>query len=224
MKYISIYNPGTPLYGYRDFSYASGNTATIGTYKVPLVHNLKRPPPTKQRVLPSKEQRVLEASDQAQQMQPTKYKRMTIGFNTMTPAAYMRFKTYDNNNKSHQPTARRLTWEDERVNAPCLNLKIDEDQSFQTNAEKLTKSEANEINSLIRSGASSPIQCRANAIKAPAISTYVPMRFATITTKPISSKSNFRRHYTNKLVATWMQMRASATKAHMKSKQLRDLS
>ncbi len=64
-------------------------------------------------------------------------------------------------------------------------------------------------------------QCRANAIKAPAISTYVSMRFAT---KPISSQSNFRRHYTNKLVATWMQMRAIATKARMKSKQPRDLS
>ncbi len=32
----------TTLYGYRDFSYASGNNATIGTYKVPLVHNLKK--------------------------------------------------------------------------------------------------------------------------------------------------------------------------------------
>ncbi len=64
-------------------------------------------------------------------------------------------------------------------------------------------------------------QCRANTIKAPAISTDVSMRFAT---KPISSPRNFRRHYTNKLVATWMQMRAIATKARMKSKQPRDLS
>jgi hypothetical protein len=36
----------TPLYGYKDFSYALGNNVTIGTYKDPLVHNLKRPPPT----------------------------------------------------------------------------------------------------------------------------------------------------------------------------------
>jgi hypothetical protein len=37
---------------------------------------------------------------------------------------------------SHLPTARRLTWEDERVSGPLLNVKIDGDQSFQTNAEK----------------------------------------------------------------------------------------
>jgi hypothetical protein len=91
-------------------------------------------------VLPSKEQRVPEAFDQAQQMQPTKYNRMTISFNTMTPAAYMRVKAHDNNNQSHQPTATRLTWEDERVPAPGLNLKKDGDQSFQTNAEKWTNS------------------------------------------------------------------------------------
>ncbi len=64
----------TPLYEYRDFSYASDNNATIGTYKVPLVHNIKRPPPTKQRVLPSKEQRVLDLL--VQQTQPTKYRSM----------------------------------------------------------------------------------------------------------------------------------------------------
>jgi hypothetical protein len=127
----------TPLYGYRDFSYASSNNATIGTYKVPLVHNLKRPPPTQQRVLPSKEQRVLDLL--VQQMQPTKYRR-TSGFNTSTPEANMRVDTHDINNHSHQPTARRLTWEDERVPVPGLNLKIDGDQSFQTNAEKWPQS------------------------------------------------------------------------------------
>jgi hypothetical protein len=82
---------------------------------------------------------------------------MTSGFNTMTPAAYMQVKSHDNNNQSHQPTGRRLTWEDERVPVPGQNLKIDGDQSFQTTAEKWTKSEANEINSLIQFGAISPI-------------------------------------------------------------------
>jgi hypothetical protein len=149
--------PRTPLYAYRDFSDETGDTAATITYKDPLANNLKRPPPTKQRVLPSKEQRVLEASDQAQQMQLTKYNRMTIGFNTMTPAAYMRVKSHDNINQSHQPTARRLTWEDERVPAPGLNLKIDRHQSFQTTAEKWAQLDANEINSLIQSGAISPI-------------------------------------------------------------------
>ncbi len=68
-------------------------------------------------------------------------------------------------------------------------------------------------------------QYRVNAINAPAISTNVSMRFATKPiTKPISSQSHFRRHYTNNFVATWMQMRATATKARMKSKQPRDLS
>jgi hypothetical protein len=84
-------------------------------------------------VLPSKEQRVLEVL--AQLMQPTKNKS-TTGFNAMTPEANMRVKTHEYNNHSHQPTARRLTWEDERVPAPGLNLKLDGDQSFQTNAEK----------------------------------------------------------------------------------------
>jgi hypothetical protein len=97
----------TPLYGYKDFSNASGNNATIGTYKDPLVHNLKRPPPTKQRVLPSKEQIVLDLL--VQQTQPIKYRR-TSGLNTTTPEANMRVNTHDINNHSHQPTARRLTW------------------------------------------------------------------------------------------------------------------
>jgi hypothetical protein len=44
-----------------------------------------------------------------------------------------------------------------RVSGPGFNLKIDGDQSFQTNAEKWAQSEATEINSLIRSGAFSPV-------------------------------------------------------------------
>ncbi len=115
----------TPLYGYRDFSYASSNSATIGTYyKVPLVHNLKRPPPTKQRVLPSKEQRVLDLL--VQQTQPIK-RRNSSGSNTTTLKAYKRVNTPDINTHSHPPTA-RLTWEDGRVSGPVLNLKIDGDQ------------------------------------------------------------------------------------------------
>jgi hypothetical protein len=150
--------PRTPLYAYKDFSYAAGDTAATVTYKDPSANNLKSPPPTKQRALPSKKQRVPVASDQVQQMQPTKYNRMTIGFNTMTPAAYMRVKSQDNNNQSHQPTARRLTWEEKGVSAPGLNLKVDGiNHSRQTTAEKWAKSEANEINSLIQFGATSPI-------------------------------------------------------------------
>jgi hypothetical protein len=68
----------------------------------------------------------------------------------------MRVNTHDINNHSHQPTARRLTWEDERASGPVLNLKIDGNQSFQTNAGKWAQSEATEINSLIQSGAISP--------------------------------------------------------------------
>ncbi len=90
-----------------------------------------------------------------QQTQPTKYRR-TSGLNTTTPEANMRVNTCDINNHRHQPTARRLTWEDERVSGPGLNLKNDEDRSFQTNAEKWAQSEATEINSLIQSGAISP--------------------------------------------------------------------
>jgi hypothetical protein len=187
--------PRTPPYGYKDFSYATGDTAATVTYKDPLANNLKRPTPLprtwaefqskpeqylhhptwdllspakfyetvrdwdwndidghtptatmrveewltspKQRVLPPKKQRVPDASDQAQQMRPTKCNKLTIGFNTMTPAAYnMWVKSHDINNQSHQPTAKRPTWEDERVPAQVQNLKIDGDQSFQTTAEK----------------------------------------------------------------------------------------
>jgi hypothetical protein len=69
-------------------------------------------------------------------------------------------------------------------------------------------------------------QCRANnSIKAPAISTYVSMRFEPKPiSKPISSQSHSQRHYRNNFVATWMQMRTIATKACMKSKRPRDLS
>jgi hypothetical protein len=80
----------------------------------------------------------------------------------------MRVNTHDINNHSHQPTARRLTWEDEGVSGPGLNLKIDGDQSFQkTNAGKWAQSEATEINSLIQSGAISlfydgPVQSEHN--------------------------------------------------------------
>jgi hypothetical protein len=95
----------TPLYGYRDFSYASGNNATIGTYKVPLVHNLKRLPPTKQRVLPSMEQRVLNLL--VQQTRPTKYKR-TKCLSTTTPEANVRVITQDISTYSHQPTERLI--------------------------------------------------------------------------------------------------------------------
>jgi hypothetical protein len=100
-----------PLYGYRDFSYASGNNATIGTYKVPLVHSLVNSPRTKQRVLPSKEQRVLDLL--LQQTQPIK-RRRTSGLKTTTLKANKRVNTQDIDSHSHQPTA-RLTWEDERV-------------------------------------------------------------------------------------------------------------
>ncbi len=115
--------PRTPLHAYKDSSYATVDTAATVSYKDPLANNPKRPLPTKQRVVPSKEQRLPDASDQAQRMQPTKYRRMTIGFNTMTPAAYMRVKSQDNNNQSHQLTATRLTWEDERVSTQGQNQK-----------------------------------------------------------------------------------------------------
>ncbi len=43
------------------------------------------------------------------------------------------------------------------MSSPVLNLKTDGDQSFQTNAEEWAQSEATEINSLIQSGAFSPV-------------------------------------------------------------------
>jgi hypothetical protein len=49
----------TPIYAYRDFSYAADDYVTSGTYKVPLVHKIIKNPNRKQRVPPSREQRVL---------------------------------------------------------------------------------------------------------------------------------------------------------------------
>jgi hypothetical protein len=123
----------------------SSTTSAQAAYQI-LQHSRD---PTYIRVLPSKEQRVLDLL--AQQTQPIKYKR------TSTPKANMRVNTHDINNHRHQPTARRLTWADERVPGPVLNLKIDGDQSFQTNAEIWAQSEATEINSLNPSSAISPI-------------------------------------------------------------------
>jgi hypothetical protein len=137
----------------------------------------------------------------------------------------MLIKCQDNIIQSHQPTARRFTWEDERVPAPGLNLKIDWNQSFQTTAEKWPNRKL--MSSIVSSNSaqlaqSTKDQCRTNEIKTPAISTNVSMCFATISTKPISSQSDFRRHY--KLVATWMLMRTTTIKAHIKPEQIRHLS
>jgi hypothetical protein len=139
-----------PIYAYRDFSYAADDYVTSGTYKVPLAHKLIKNPSTKQRVPPSKEQRVLDLL--VQQTQPIKRGRPR-GMITTTLKAN---KRAHNDSHSHQPTAWR-TLEEERVSGPVLNLKIDGDQSFQTNAEIWAQSEATEIDSLILSGAFSPV-------------------------------------------------------------------
>ncbi len=88
----------TPLYGYRNFSYASGDNATSGTHKVPLVHSVIKPPSTKQRVLPSKEQRVLDLL--VPQTQPIK-RRRTSRLNTKTLKANKQVNTQDIDSHSH---------------------------------------------------------------------------------------------------------------------------
>ncbi len=132
--------------------------------------------------------------------------RLPTDYSTMTPLAYTR---EDNDTKTHsnQHTARMLTCEDKRVSAPDLNLQIDGDQSVQTRAEQWDQSQAKEINSLIQMGAVSPIhngadKCRSSSKNAHAVPINDFTGFATITTKLISSQSNFRRHYTNKRVGS----------------------
>ncbi len=67
-------------------------------------------------------------------------------------------------------------------------------------------------------------QHRAISMKAPATSTFVSMRFAPKqTAKPISSLSQYQRHYTSNFVATFWQTRTIAAKACMKLKRPRDL-
>ncbi len=137
--------------------------------------------------------------------QPTK-RRRTSGLNTTTLRANKRVNTQDIDSHSHQPTT-RLTWEEERVSGPDRNLKIDGVQSFQTNAEKWAQSEATEINSLIQSGAFSPVYngpVQSELNESSSTSTRVSMRFAPKPiSKPISSISHSQRHYTNNFVATW---------------------
>ncbi len=140
----------TPIYAYQDFSCAEDDYVTSGTYKVPLVHNLNKNPDTIQRVPPSREQRVLDLL--VQQTQPIKRGRPRGSITTTLKAN----KRTHNDFNSHQPTA-RLAWDEERVPGPVLNLKIDGDQSFHDNAESWAQSEATEINSLIQSGAFSPV-------------------------------------------------------------------
>jgi hypothetical protein len=104
------------------------------------------------------------------------------------------------------------------VFGPVLNLKIDWDQNRKLLRSIVLSNPASLAQSTMN-------QCRANSMKAPAISTYVSMRFAPkLISKPISSQSRSQRHYTNNFVATWMQMRTIATKAYMKSKRPRDFS
>ncbi len=87
-----------------------------------------------------------------QQTQPIKRGRPRGSLTTALKAN----KRAHNDFHSHQPTA-RLAWDEERVPGSVLNLKIDGDQSFQNNPEISAQSEATEINSLIQSGAFSPV-------------------------------------------------------------------
>ncbi len=95
----------------------------------------------------------------------------------MTPSPYMRGKANDNTTHCNQLTARMLTWEDERVSAPGLSLKIDEVQSIQTSAEKWDQSKAKEINSLIQLGTASPIHNRPMQIELKKRSRHINQRF-----------------------------------------------
>jgi hypothetical protein len=112
--------------------------------------------------------------------------------NTTTLKAIKRVNTQDIDSHSHQPTA-RLTWEDERVSDQVLNLKIDGDQSFQTNAEKWAQSEATEINSLIRSGAFSPVYDRPIQSELNENSRHINIRFHAL-----RSKADFEADFLNK--------------------------
>ncbi len=140
----------TLIYAFQDFNYEEDNYVTSGTYKIPLLHQLNKNPDTIQRVLPSRKQRVLDLL--VQQAQLIKRGRPR-GSTTTTLKANKRAHS---DSHSQQPTT-RFAWDEERVPGQVLNLKIDGNQSFQNNAEIWTQSEATEINSLIQSGAFSPV-------------------------------------------------------------------
>ncbi len=105
-------------------------------------------------------------------------------------------KRAHNDSHNHQPTA-RLTWEEERVSGPVLNLKIDGDQSFQTNAEIWVQSEATEINSLIRSGAFSPVYNGPAQSKLNESSRHINTRFHAL-----RSKADFEADFFTKPLPT----------------------
>ncbi len=90
----------TPIYAYRDFSYAADNHVISGTYKVPLVHKLIKNPNTKQRVPSSREQTVFDLL--VQQTQPIKRGRPRGSITTTLKAN----KRAHNDSHSHQLTAR----------------------------------------------------------------------------------------------------------------------
>jgi hypothetical protein len=145
------------------------------------------------RVPPSKEQRVIDLL--VQQTQSIK-RRSTSGLNTTTLKANKRVDTQDIDSQSHQPTA-RLTWEEERVSGPVLNPKIDGDQSFQTNAENWAQSEATEINSLIQSGAFSPVCYGPVHSELNKSSRHINTRFHAL-----RSKADFEADFLNKTLPT----------------------
>jgi hypothetical protein len=86
------------------------------------------------------------------------------------------------------------------VSGSGLNLKIDEDQSFQTNTEIWAQSEATEINSLIQSGAFSPVYNKPAQSKLNGSSCHINTRFhalrsetdceADFLTKPLPTPLN----------------------------------
>jgi hypothetical protein len=113
-----------------------------------------------------------------QQTQPIKRGRPRGSLTTALKAK----KRAHNDVHSHQPTA-RLAWDEERVPGPVLNLKIDGDQSFQTNAEKWAQLEATEINSLIQSGAFSPVYKGSAQSKLNESSRHINIRFYALRSK-----------------------------------------
>jgi hypothetical protein len=166
----------TPIYAYQDISYAEDDYVTSGTYKVPLVHKLNKNLNTKQTVSPSREQRVLDLL--VQQTQPIKCGRPRSSITTTLKAKKRAYNDFP----SHQPTA-RLAWEEERVSGPILNLKIDEDQSSQNNAEIWAQSEATETNSLTQFDAFSPVYNGLAQSKPNESSRHINIRFHALRSK-----------------------------------------
>jgi hypothetical protein len=173
--------PQLPLHVYRDYSYATDATRVRVSHNEPPVKEQKVPPAQKQRVFATHDHQTRQmhptdyhtitpsahmqgkpkVGDKVESRCEDGRRHCDATRLSMINDKHYSIHYYDDNvedttTHSNQPTARMLTWEDQRVSSPGY-LQVDDDQSLQTNTELWNQSEAKELNCIIQQGAVTPI-------------------------------------------------------------------